>query len=254
MSRLSRYILLSFLFIFLFSSSIYPALVYSRNYQALSKTETAGIFQTIHPLLQEQLVLSFIDPSSSPTEEGAIGMTAYAARYKVVQFYFKEIPAQLSRKIILEIVKLGYQLLNSSNLAYTFLDALEKLSVKEANQIALKWLTQNNIKAAGGDIYFPYTSYKGEKESGHFQYIILYHPQPDQSAKVIIAFYSPDSITPIDARGYIPWPYQAWRQEGYNQLSPFIVEIEGSVHKDYSIYSWTNQPNISVHFPNFVPR
>jgi len=252
MSRFHSSLLILFLFL-LILSSFYPALVSSRAYQALSKTETAGIFRLVRNFLREEQIVSFSQPANL-TQQGATAITMYAVYQEMMQFYFQELPKEISKKVLLETVKLGYHLLNSSDTAYTLLDTLEGLSVKRANQIAREWFTQNEIKAAGGEISFSYLDHQGKNQSGYFQYIILYHPQTVNQGKIIAAFYSPEELIPTDSREYIPWPYQAWRQAGYQHLDPFIVEIVGQVEKNYSAYGWVNQPSLAVTFPSFVPQ
>ena len=247
-------ILLGLFTIFIIFTALGFAPVFSKAYQALSKTETAGLFREFRISLQENLLMSFSQSTTDPSKEGAIAMTAYAVGQKVLRFYFKEIPEQVSKKIIIETVKLGYHVLKAPNASYAFLDSLEKLSVAKANQVALAWLTQNDLKAAGGDIEIPYTSYQGEEESLHFQYILIYHPLSAETAQVVATFYSPKAMVPIDARGYLPWPFQSWRQEGRTRLDPFIVKIEGSVQKNYATYSWLKEPTITANFPDFVPE
>ena len=246
-------ILLGLLTILIVFSALGLSSVFSKTYQALSKTDTAGIFRIIRTSLQEDLMMSFSRDVDS-SQEGAVGMTAYAVGQRVIRFYFRDIPEQVSKKVAIETIKLGYHLLNSPNTAYTLIDTLEKVSVAKANQVALAWLTQNDIKAAGGDIDIQYTSYQGKEESHHLQYILLYHPLSNHTARVITTFYSPDSLVPIDSRGYIPWPFHRWLAKGNQRLEPFILKIEGKVEKNYASYNWTNDPQIDVNFPDFVPQ
>lgn len=253
MSKLPKVLLGLLAFLFLFTAlGLSP--VSSKTYQALSKTETAGLFQNFRTAFQEDLLMSFSRPSTDPAQEGAVAMTTYAVSQKVLRFYFREIPEQVSKKVLIETVKLGYRLLNSPNSAYVLLDTLEKLSVAQANQIAFAWLTQNDLKAAGGDIDIPYTSYQGKDETLHFQYILIYRPLSSNTAQVVANFYSPKPVIPIDARGYLPWPFQAWRQEGLEKLNPFVVQIEGKVQKNYAAYTWLKEPQVTANFPSFVPE
>ncbi len=162
--KLSRYLFAILLFIFLTEPIFYPLSSSAATYQALSKIKTAGILNTVRASLKQHLVVSFSDPDTDIFKEGAIAITTKAVGHKIVQFYFREIPGQISKKILLETVKLGYRLLSTSGTVYALLDTLEKVTVAEANQIAMNWLTQNNIKASGGDINFQYISYQGEKQ------------------------------------------------------------------------------------------
>ena len=252
--KLSRYLFSILLFIFLTEPIFYPLSSSAATYQALSKIKTAGILNTVRASLKQHLVVSFSDPDTDIFKEGAIAITTKAVGHKIVQFYFREIPGQISKKILLETVKLGYRLLSTSGTVYALLDTLEKVTVAEANQIAMNWLTQNNIKASGGDINFQYISYQGEKQEGHLQYIILVHPQIGNQAKIIAAFYSSDFLIPADSRASIPWPFEAWRQQRNSLLNPFIIEIEGQVQMDSATGSWINDPALSVNFPGFVPQ
>lgn len=251
--KLSRYLFSILLFIFLVEPIFYPLPSSAATYQSLSKIKTAGIFNTIRVSLRQQLTLSFSDLETNVIEEGALAMTMNAVGQKVVQLYFQEIPAQISKRVLLETAKLGYRLLNTSDTAYTLLSTLEKVTVAEANQIALNWLTQNNIKASGGDIDWSYTDYQEEKQNGHLQYIFLLHPQTGDQAKIIVAFYSPEALTPTDSRSSIPWPYESWRQQGNEQIDPFIVEIEGQIRMNSATCDWINDPSFSVNFPKVVP-
>jgi hypothetical protein len=243
--------LILFLILFIFSNA--NLTLGATSYKALPKTETASLFRIIHNFLREEQILAF-SRKANFSKQGATAMTMYAVRQETIQFYFQELPQTISKKILLETIKLGYRLLNSSGIAYTFLDTLENLSVQKANQIAKDWLTANDLQATGGEISFSYLDYENQNQISSLQYIILYYPEAKNSGKIIAAFYSPESLIPSRARASIPWPYEAWHQAGNRKISPFIVEIEGQVEKQYSAYGWKSRPNLSTIFPSLVPR
>jgi len=223
--------------------------------------------------------------SNAPRKTGAVVLVKQVILKKQLDYWFKDMPEQLSIKFIkntFAVVSIIY-----SNNVSKAIGIIEKLSITKATEYAINWLFQNKIKIGTGELNYSFSSYKGNWQNIKIQYIIAYHSLSQNKGEVVAEFYSKDPIEPPENRGSYGalannvdwttstcWPRSYWienerKRDNDGKIEPFILRIKGYVTEkdspffampginDYPTYSRDkNEYNFSVEidFDNLVPE
>jgi hypothetical protein len=219
--------------------------------------------------------------SNAPRKTGAVVLVKQAILKKQLDYWFKDMPEQLSIKFIkntFAVVSIIYK-----NDIPGAIKIIEKLSVEKATEYAINWLFQNKVKIGTGELTYSFPSYKGNWQDIKIQYIIAYHSTQQDKGEIVAEFYSKDLIEPpigkgglnnIDWANSTPWPWDYWLENESNRdndgkIEPFILRIKGYVTEkdppllaipginDYTTYSRNdNECNLTleVDFDNLVPE
>jgi len=223
------------------------------------------------------------DPNA-PRKTGAVVLVKQAILKKQLDYWFKDMPEQLSIKFIkntFAVVSIIY-----SNDVSKAIGIIEKLSITKATEYAINWLFQNKIKIGTGELSYSFSSYKGNWQNIKIQYIIAYHSLNQNKGEIVAEFYSRNPIEPPIGTGpnalgsnkddprSNPWPWDYWlgnerNRDNDGKIEPFILRIKGYVTEkdppmfaipginDYPTYSRNkNEYNFSVEidFDNLVPE
>jgi len=266
--------------IILISFFILPAIVLAQNSNwPLKGKETENLLNIIRsePLIQANFDLfnnAFIDKPDAARKTGAVVLVKRAILKKQLDYWFKEIPKELSIKFIktaLKVVRIVY----AQDIG-TLLETIEQISVEKATEYATNWFLQNEIKIGTGEMSYTYLSYKGNSQKIDIQYIIVYHPTGSSQGKVIVEFYSKNTIEPpigtdpwgcpdsiFDHPKVICFPWDRWlenerKRDNDGKLEPFIVRVKGYIMRDsWGNFQWDKskgKPIVEVDFDNPVPE
>ncbi len=221
---------------------------------------------------------------NAPRETGAVVLVKQAILKKQLDYWFKDMPEQLSIKFIKTTFTV-ISIIHSGDISKA-IGVIEKLSVKKATEYAINWLFQNKIKIGTGELSYSFPSYKGNWQNIKIQYIIAYHFLEQNKGEIIAEFYSRDPIEPpigngpdalvriIDDPKTTCWPWDYWLDNERNRdndgkIEPFILRIKGYVTEkdpplfafpgvnDYPTYSRNNGEynfSIEIDFDNLVPE
>ena len=246
-------------------------------YWPLKEEENTDVLDIIQRKISSEVwITTFTD--KPPREGGALIMIREAIRQKEFNYYFKDVPKELSKKFLKAIFQIGLTISTQGSYGiYNIIDQLEKISVKKASAYAINWLLRNQIKVGSGKLEYSYNSYKDPNDpfKTHsqitFNYIIVYKPEKNNSlhGMIVVEFYSPNYVTPPQSLGRTPWNFDSWRQEGNKKLPPFIVRVKGQVLRkpppalaipginDFATYNWDStkgEPIVEVDFDSPVPE
>jgi hypothetical protein len=210
----------------------------------------------------------------SPRKTGAVVLVKQTILKKQLDYWFKDIPKELSIKFI-KIAFNVIPLIYSQDISGV-IGTIEKLSVEKATDYATNWLLQNEIKIGTGELNYSFYSYKGNRQEIKIQYIIVYHPLNQNQGEIVAEFYSKNPIEPPESKGSYGspgnntdwitstcWPRDLWEEQerkGNNdgKLEPFIVRVKGYVRKDqWGKFDWDNskkEPSVEIDFDNPVPE
>ncbi len=230
------------------------------------------------PLTKANLELYFdaiSNPNSSKAREtGAVVLVKQAILKKQLDYWFKKMPWELSKKFVKTAFKLIPLVLGSDIGAV--ISIIESLTVKEATEYATNWLLQNEIKIGAGIAQYNFYSYLKNKQELELSYIIVFHPTSWTKGNIVVEFYSKEIIEPPLGRGgpgalvrnkdhpnSTCWPWDIWlnnerKRNNDGKLEPFIVRIIGSVEKNqFDDFVWDNlagKPIVEVEFDEPVPQ
>jgi hypothetical protein len=225
------------------------------KYLELPSGDAQKLIDTLRQVLTTEGI--FLWSSGEVTEEKtAAGVILLnVVKVEILNHLLVDAPIEITWKIIKTAVKIVEIYLTKD--ISKVIEELEKESVKKANEYAMGYLFQNEIRVTPGAIKFKYPSkYSGQKEV-IFQYVIIYRPIDIKKGEVEIRFYMPDSIEPPDPNKFSKFLKVPDLQ--YN-LPPFMVEIKGIVEKnEFGNYRWINEkgeishPSVNITFPPEVP-
>ncbi|RLC40249.1 MAG: hypothetical protein DRH33_00530 [Candidatus Nealsonbacteria bacterium] len=213
----------------------------------------------------------------SPRKTGAVVLVKQVILKKQLDYWFKEAPKEFSKKFLKVALEVGLTIATKGTYgAYDIINQIEKFTVKKANEYALNWFLQNEIKIGSGEVSYTFTSYKGNKQQLNIQYIIEYAPLNQSQGKIITEFYSKNPIEPPENRGTIGyfgnnfdwitstcWPHDWWldhekQRDNDGKLEPFIVRVKGDVRRNkWGNFKWDYTkppPLVEVDFDNPVPE
>jgi hypothetical protein len=210
---------------------------------------------------------------NAPRKTGAVVLVKQAILKKQLDYWFKEKPKELSKKFLKTLLKVGITIATKGSYgAYEVLNGIEKYSVKKANEYAMKWLLQNEIKVGVGRADYSYQSYKKNPQTITISYVILYKPINKKYGEILIEFYSKDAIEPPKGTGGLggvdypssnPWPWDLWleneqKRDNDGKLEPFIVRVKGYVKKgSWNTFNWDKskeEPTVEIEFDKPVPQ
>jgi len=276
-------ILISISFVLLL---LYPLHIFAQETQDLSwplKEKEVEILLGIirnNPLSTAQSNLFFTSLSSSdpnaPRETGAVVLVKQAILKKQLNYWFKDVPREFSKKFLKAALGVGLTIATQGSYgAQNIINQIEKLTIKKANEYALNWFLQNEIKVGSGKAKYNFSSYKGNPKTINIQYIIVYHPINQTHGKIVVEFYSKEPIEPpvgtspnalgrpMDNPNANSWPWDRWlenerQKDNDGKLEPFIVRVKGYVKKDtWGNFEWDkskSEPVVEVDFDKPVPE
>lgn len=167
-----------------------------------------------------------------------------ATRIQALNHLLMDAPIEVSWAIIKNATKIAkFFVLQDLSV---ILDEIEKESVEKAIAYGINFLLGNEIRMTPGATEFKYESKNGEEKIALLQYIVIYQPFSQNKGEILIRFYSPNPIEPPKLWG---WAMRGMYHELTENLSPFIVDIRGTVEN----YKWVNNPSIQIDFPSEVP-
>jgi len=243
----------------------------------LSKKQAQSLLSIIrkYPLTEAQR--DFYDASlyyphsSYPRKTGAVALTKQAILKKQLDYWFKNVPIELSKNFIKLSLKL-IPLLNGVDVS-AVLDLIEKYTVKKATDYAMDWFLQNEIKIGAGEGEYSFLSYQKSWQTLNIPYLIVYDPK---NQSIIAEFYSTHPIEPPTNRGSLGgpemaldwlsstcWPWDLWihnekNRDNDGKLEPFIIRIKGFVKEDrHGLFSWDKTKGkiiLEVDFDKPVPQ
>ncbi|MDD5145092.1 MAG: lamin tail domain-containing protein [Candidatus Pacebacteria bacterium] len=131
------------------------------------------------------------------------------------------------------------------------LEKIEKESVDKAIAYGVNELFKSDIKVTPGAMRLRYPAREGKEKEILLQYVMIFHPLQSGGGDIKIKFYSPNPVSPPNSQKFgklIQVPNLT------KDLSPFIVEVEGSIVKnEFNSYRWTSKPTMTIEFPSEVP-
>jgi len=226
------------------------------KYLELPEKDANRLMDTLRQVFTTEGI--FLWGSGDATEEKiAVAVTLLkVVTMEALNHLLVDAPLEITQKIIKAAINIVQIYINPA----VFWEKFEKLTVEKAIEEGKRQLFQNEIRVTPGAIKFKYYSYKGEEKEIILQYVMIYKPENEKRAEVVIRFYMPNPIEAPDAKKYnkgitsIPVP------DLKKDLSPFIVEINGMVEKnEFGNYRWINEkgeithPSVNITFPPTVP-
>ncbi|MDI6883005.1 MAG: DUF1566 domain-containing protein [Patescibacteria group bacterium] len=212
----------------------------------------------------------------APRKTGAVVLVKQAILKKQLDYWFKEMPKELSKKFLKTVLKIGLTIATKGSYgAYDILNQLEKYTVEKATEYATNWFLQNEIKIGTGEASYSFDSYKGNFQKATFPYIIVYHPLGPTTGKIVAEFYSKIPVEPpigtspngvgrnFDHLESNSWPWDRWlenerQRDNDGKLEPFIVRVKGEVRKnEWGNFKWDEtkpEPVVEVDFDSPVPE
>ena len=271
--------------IFLVSFFIIPAHISAQeaqdSYWPLKEKEIENLLDIIRKepltkanrgLFDKSLYYAYSD---YPRKTGAVVLVKQGILQEQLDYWFKTVPIQLSIKFIKTVLKLVPLIYSGGDIA-TVIETIEKFTVEKANDCALQWFLENEIKIGSGEASYTYPSYKGNTQQIKIQYIIVYHPINKIQGKIVTEFYSKNLIEPplgtdpwrcpdaiFDHPKTICWTWDRWlenerKRDNDGKLEPFIVRVKGNVRKNrWGDFEWDETkslPIVEVDFDNPVPE
>jgi len=248
-------------------------------YWPLKEKETENLLDLIRkkPLTEANFNLfndALLNRPNVARETGAVVLVKQAVLKEQLDYWFKEVPKQLSIKFLKVSLKL-VRIIYAQDIG-SVIEIIEQVTVQEATNYAVNWFVQNDIKVGAGEANYLFDSYKGAPQKLNIQYIIVYHPTEDKThGKIAAEFYSKDPIEPpmgtdpnafargIDNPKSLPWPWDRWienekQRDNDGKLEPFIVRVKGFVKRNENrVFSWDETkepPTVEVDFDKPVPE
>ena len=183
------------LLVFVSLVSIAPLTVSGQEtqiYWPLEKKQIENFLDIIRnkPLAQANFDLfneALVDKQNAARKTGAVVLVKQVILQEQFDYWFKTVPIQLSIKFIKTVLKL-VPLIYSGGDITTVIETIEKFTVEKANDYALQWFLQNEIKIGSGEASYTYPSYKGNSQQIKIQYIIVYHPVNKGKGKIVAEF------------------------------------------------------------------
>ena len=227
------------------------------KYLELPEKDTNRLMDSLRQVFTTEGILAW--SSGDATEEKiAVAVTLLkVVTIQALSHLLVDAPLEIAQKIIKSAIEVA-RLYLSDDIS-VILEKFEKESVQKAVEYGIDALLQNEIRVTPGAIKFKYYSYKGGEKEITLQYVMIYKPESEKRAQVVIRFYMPDSIeAPVPQKyGSITSLYVPDLRK---DLFPFIVEINGTVKKDeFDNYLWINEigdashPSVNITFPPTVP-
>ena len=256
------FVSVGFLFFPLNGSAFEIGIEQIQNELVLPKTEAQSIVGSLLKVLTLEWVNLMSSGYSAPEDQAVIITLRRAVRTRVLNYAFIELPLEISKNLAKAIYKIGLFIYSPNDKTVVLLKEFEKFTVQKANEYALKWLLQKQIKVSTGNLKANYVSYNGKTTNVVFPYIIAYEPSGLKHGKMGIAIYSSGKIEPPAPQGDPNslvfndfWAQYEWQRAGNKTLPPFIVQIKGEVEKTrFDTYKWIKGPEISIEFPDYVPE
>ena len=192
--------------IILISFFILPAIIFAQDSSwPLEEKEIENFLDIIRKeplteanfdLFNESLYHLFSDYSR---KTGAVVLVKQAILKKQLNYWFKEVPKELSMKFIKTAFKI-IPLIYSQNIS-GIIETIEKFTVEKATEYATNWLLQNEIKIGTGEASYTFTSYKENSQKIDIQYIVVYKPLNQIQGEIVVEFYSKNPIEPPKGQG-----------------------------------------------------
>ena len=222
------------------------------DYQTLSELESKRILEKFPQKIFKDWTSLKVSENYNTMETTTLSLLKEIIRCDLFNYIFSDLPVDISVNIARHTIELA-KLIGTEDTG-GLIGKFEKETVNLAVKYAKEYLFANQLKVSFGSMKVEYG--KGEnKTDTQFQYIMIYKPINDKQGRVVARIYSPEEITPPESRGSIGMAKGFLNDlpEGKN-ISPFIVEISGIIEKtDLRDYIWTENPLITVNFPENVP-
>ncbi len=205
-------------------------------------------------------------------QTGAVVLVKQAILKQQLDYWFKSVPYQISKKLITTIIKIAPMVVGGVDVA-TIIKMIEKLTVDQATDYAINWFLQNEIKVGAGIAKYSYYSYLKNSQTISIPHLIIFKPFYGGGGEIIAEFYSYTPVEPPMNRGGLasnkdhpnstPWPWDIWLQNektrnNDGKLEPFIVRIQGDVKKnEFNNFVWDKtyrEPTVEVEFNKLVPQ
>ena len=227
------------------------------KYLELPEKDANKLMDSLRQVFTTEGILSW-SSGYTTEEEISVAITLLkAVTMQALSHLLVDAPLEITWNIIKSAIEVA-RLYLSDDIS-VILEKLEKESVQTAVEYGMNALLQNEIRVTPGAIKFKYYSYKGGEKEIILQYVMIYKPESEKRAQVVIRFYMPNSVEAPAAekyKGIIPLYVPDLKKD----LSPFIVEIKGMVKKDeFDNYLWINEigeishPSVNITFPPEVP-
>ena len=221
------------------------------EYLELSQKDAQQLLNTLIQIFTNETIDLEASGYSTNEERAVPVILRKAARIEVLNHLLTEAPLEVMQKIIKGTIDISRIILLEDISAV--IEKLEQESVKKAVEYGMEYLLQKEIRVTPGIINFRYVSQAGNKKEIIIQYLIVYKPLNLMRGKVLIRFYSPNSIDPPQSNGSIGYTLGAVYDLREN-LPPFIVDIEGEVQKtETDVFAWTEKISVDISFPEKVP-
>jgi len=226
-----------------------------------SKADRMNIMKSIPQVLTNEWI-DLVVSASDVEDQAIVLILREAVRGKIRDYMLVEGPKEMA----VEFVKIGYKL---GKIAVTkdmsaLLKEVESMTVKESLKYLGEWLIENKIKVGVGDINFSYKNADKEKQEYKIQYIIVFKSESEKKGEAVVKIYSKDYLEAPFSQGSWGGIWGTPLTDKINEkISPFILTIQGEINREQigwwqsqfmHQYSWVNQPDISISFPNEVPK
>ena len=242
----------------------YSANAKTNDYWVMRRSEINDIFNEIQKRIRgNTLEVEIYNFNSIPENCAALSLVKNAVMKKLLVYYFKDLPLQISKKAIKIIIKVGVSTYLGGISAG--MGSIEKMSVSEANKFLLNFLMENQIKVASGSLKCSYRRLfdTNKLATVNFKYIILAKPISSKAEEVIAEFYSNEYIAPPMAIGTfssinsVVWRDGDFKASGRTKIAPFIVRARGELIKKNGGYFFGDEEEnleVTVDFDNPVPE
>lgn len=216
---------------------IYPPRVFSESDRIeFSSNETNLIIGSLYQEILNEWV-SFSVGSGNPKEEAVLAVLRRTIKTSGTKYLLTQAP----KEIVIDFIKIGKKI--SAIVSDPSLSSFVKFGTEELKKMIIEELIKDEIRIGGGNLSVSYYSTMGIAESAIFPYILAYNPK---SGRAEINIYSLNNIKAPQPTLGNPW------SGGVHTLSPFVVNISGTIKKLSSGYSWKSS-KIDIKFTNNIP-
>jgi len=170
------------------------------KYLELPRKDANKLMDTLRQVFTTEGILAWSSGEVSKEKTAVAIILLKVTNMQALSHLLVDAPIDITEKIINNAVKIARIFLAQD--IFVVLDELEKESVKRAVNYGMDALLQKEIKVTPGAIKFKYFSYKGGEKEIVLQYVMIYKPESEKRAKVVIRFYMPNSIEAPDAEKY----------------------------------------------------
>ncbi|MFA5755408.1 MAG: hypothetical protein WC909_03610, partial [Candidatus Paceibacterota bacterium] len=222
------------------------------NYQTISTWDSKKIIKIFPEKIYQKWRDNFICENNNLLENTTLSLVKEILRKDVWEYNFKTLPLDVSINLVTQAFDIS-KILVSGDVS-GIIDKIEKESVKVAVNYLIDYFNKDKVKVSFGAIEYQNETSYGKTDTT-IQYIILLKDIGNNKSEVVMRLFSSEKIyPPKNHKGIGQSMIFINSLEDGESIPPFIMEVKGEIKKtDLGEYTWDENPNIEVAFPNNVP-